>query len=61
MAKRLNADSKFSQQLGAATDELLPAEKIQILDGQAMQLRGTSLRLTGDRAGAQEALHKADS
>src|SRR4249919_407719 len=55
MAKRLNADSKFSQQLGAATDELLPAEKIQILDGQAMQLRGTSLRLTGNRAGARDA------
>jgi CHAT domain-containing protein len=61
MAKRLNADSKFGQQLGVATDELLPAEKIQILDGQAMQLRGTSLRLTGDRAGAQAALHKADA
>ena len=61
MAMRLNADSKFGQQLGAATDELLPAEKIQILDGQAMQLRGTSLRLTGNRAGAQEALHAADA
>jgi CHAT domain-containing protein/tetratricopeptide (TPR) repeat protein len=61
MSNRLNADSKFGQQLGAATDELLPAEKIEILDGQAMQLRGTSLRLTGNRAGARDALHKADA
>jgi CHAT domain-containing protein len=61
MAKRLNADSKFGQQLGVQTDELLPPEKIAILDGQALQLRGTSLRLTGDRAGAREALHKADA
>ena len=41
-------------------DELLPAEKAEILDGQALQLRGTSLRLTGDRAGAREALRRAD-
>jgi CHAT domain-containing protein len=59
-ATRLNADSKFGQQLGNQADELLPAEKAAILDGQAMQLRGTSLRLTGDRAGAREALRRAD-
>ena len=61
MAKRLNADSKLGQQLGVQSDELLPAEKIEILEGQALQLRGTSLRLTGDRAGAREALRKADA
>jgi CHAT domain-containing protein len=61
MAKRLNADSKFGQQLGLQTDELLPAEKVEILEGQALQLRGTSLRLTGDRAGAREALRRADA
>ncbi|NUR14429.1 MAG: CHAT domain-containing protein [Bradyrhizobium sp.] len=60
MSKRLNADSKFGQQLGAQSDELLPDEKIEILEGQANQLRGTSLRLTGDRAGAREALRRAD-
>jgi CHAT domain-containing protein len=60
-AKRLNADSKLGQQLGAQSDELLPAEKSEILDGQALQLRGTSLRLTGDLAGAGDALHRADS
>src|SRR6185437_10176512 len=60
LAKRLNADSKFGQQLGAQSDELLPDEKAQILDGQALQLRGTALRLTGDRAGAKDALRRAD-
>jgi CHAT domain-containing protein len=60
LSKRLNADSKFGQQLGAQSDELLPDEKIEILEGQALQLRGTSLRLTGDRAGAREALRRAD-
>ena len=61
MSKRLNADSKFGQQLGVQSDELLPAEKAEILDGQAAQLRGTSLRLTGDRAGARAALQRADA
>lgn len=61
MSKRLNADSKFGQQLGVQSDELLPAEKVEILDGQAAQLRGTSLRLTGDRAGARAALLRADA
>ena len=60
LAKRLNADSRFGQQLGAQSDELLPDEKAMILDGQAMQLRGTSLRLTGDRKGARDALRRAD-
>jgi CHAT domain-containing protein len=60
LARRLNADSKFGQQLGAQSDELLPDEKAVILDGQAMQLRGTSLRLTGDRNGARDALRRAD-
>jgi CHAT domain-containing protein len=60
-AKQLNADSKLGQQLGAEADELLPAEKAQILDGQALQLRGTSLRLTGDPAGATDALRRADA
>lgn len=60
-AKRLNADSRIGQQLGAQADELLPAEKSEILDGQALQLRGTALRLTGDLVGATAALRRADS
>src|SRR5438270_4213064 len=47
-AKRINVNSKFGQELGAQSDELLPDEKIAILDGQAMQLRGTALPLPGD-------------
>jgi CHAT domain-containing protein len=60
-AKRLNADSRLGQQLGAESEELLPQEKAEILDGQAMQLRGTALRLTGDRVAAAAALRGADS
>jgi CHAT domain-containing protein len=60
MARRLNADARIGQQLGNQSDELLPAEKAAILDSQALQLRGTSLRLTGDRAGARIALNRAD-
>ena len=60
LARRLNADSKMGQQLTSQGDELLPDEKAAILDGQALQLRGTALRLTGDREGAREALRRAD-
>src|SRR5947208_2154972 len=60
-ARQLNADSKLGQQLGAQSDELLPAEKSEILDAQALQLRGTSLRLTGDLNAAGNALRSADA
>jgi CHAT domain-containing protein len=60
MSRRLNAEGKFGKKLSAQSDELLPDEKIEILDGQAHQLRGTALRLAGDRAGAREALRQAD-
>ena len=60
-ARRLNADTKLGQQLGATSDELLPEEKAEILDGQALQLRGTSLRLAGDVAQATDALRRADA
>lgn len=60
MSKRLNSESKVAGQLGSSTDELLPEEKAEILDGQALQLRGTSLRLQGDFKSASEALLLAD-
>jgi CHAT domain-containing protein len=60
-AKRLNSESRMGQQLGSQSDDLLPAEKAEILDGQALQLRGTSLRLTGNAAGASDALRRADA
>lgn len=60
-ARRLNTDSRIGRQLSAESSDLLPAEKIEILDGQALQLRGTSLRLSGERAGASDALSRADA
>ncbi len=60
-ARRLNADTKLGQQLGAESDELLPAEKAEILDAQALQLRGSALRLGGDLGGAADALRNADA
>ncbi|MBA3669237.1 MAG: CHAT domain-containing protein [Sphingomonas sp.] len=61
MARRLNADTKLGRQLGIQSGELLPAEKLEILDGQALQLRGTALRLTGNIGGAVTALNSADA
>ena len=60
-SKRLNSETKLGQQLAGDTDELSPAEKAVILDGQALQLRGTSLRLKGNLAEATDALQQADS
>lgn len=60
-ANRLNSETKLGQQLNDQSDALLPSEKAQILDGQAQQLRGTSLRLKGDLAQATEALQQADT
>jgi len=60
-AKRLNAEANVASQLGGTADELLPEEKAEILDGQALQLRGTSLRLKGDYAAANDALRLANA
>lgn len=60
-AKRLNADSKIGRRLGSETDELLPAEKIEILDAQALQLKGAALRLTKEDRAAVAALTEADA
>jgi CHAT domain-containing protein len=61
IAKRLNSESKLSQKLGSESDELLPVEKAEILDGQSLQLRGTALRLSGKPAEASDALRRADA
>lgn len=60
-SRRLNAESNVAEQLGSASDDLLPQEKGEILDGQALQLRGTALRLTDDFAGSGAALRSADA
>lgn len=60
-AKRLNSEASVADQLGSSSDELLPEEKAEILDGQALQLRGTSLRLAQDFNGASAALTTANA
>jgi CHAT domain-containing protein len=60
-AERLNAESNVGGQLGSSSDELLPEEKAEILDAQALQLRGTSQRLSGNYPGAATDLQTADS
>ena len=60
-AKRLNAEADVASQMGGTADDLLPEEKAEILDGQALQLRGTSLRLKGNYAAATNALQLADA
>jgi CHAT domain-containing protein len=60
-AERLNAESPASRGVGKSSSALLPQEKIAILDGQALQLRGAALRLSGDLAGAASALAAADA
>ncbi|HEX3677566.1 MAG TPA: CHAT domain-containing tetratricopeptide repeat protein [Sphingomicrobium sp.] len=60
-SKRLNSETKLGEALAAESDELSVAEKAEILDGQALQLRGTSLRLKGDLSQASTALHGADA
>lgn len=61
ISRQLNADSKIGRQLGTQSDELTDAEKIEILDAQALQLRGTALRLTDQTQRAIAALTEADA
>jgi CHAT domain-containing protein len=61
ISKRLNSESNVAEQLGTSSDQLLPEEKAEILDGQALQLRGTSLRVQSDYTGATAALQEADA
>jgi CHAT domain-containing protein len=60
-SKRLNAESPISRQLGGVSEDLLPEEKADILDGQAMQLRGAALRLQDKDAEASAAFVEANA
>ena len=60
-AARLNADSPVSRKLGGGSATLLPKEKAEILDGQALQLRGTAMRLKGDTAAAKAAFAQSNA
>ena len=59
-SRSLNAEASAGR-LGSDTDELMPEEKAEILDGQALQLRGTALRLDDEYAPAAEALLAAEA
>ncbi len=59
LADRLNSEAPGRSTLDRATAVLSPAEKIQILEGQRMQLRGTVLRLQGKHREAEPQLRRA--
>ncbi|WP_371414164.1 CHAT domain-containing protein [Sphingosinicella sp. CPCC 101087] len=59
LAARLNAEGSGAAPLIAGTDALLPAERAEVLDGQAAQLRGTVYGLNGDPARARLELNQA--
>ena len=57
IAARLNADTESARLLGFVDDlSLSPGERAQIIDAQALQLAGTSLRVLGERAEARRSL-----
>lgn len=58
-AARLNSESSVSRQLSQASAGLLPEDRVQILDGQAENLRGTILRLQDKYEPAKAALNKS--
>lgn len=47
--------------LAGDADRLTPEERVQILDAQALQLRGSALRLLDDRPGARAAFAQASA
>ena len=58
-AARLNRETPVANQLDAAGGGLLPADKVAILDAQALHLRGTIQRIEGRPGDAQAALDEA--
>jgi len=58
-AARVAAESPALRQLGGPGGALLPEERAQILDAQALHLRGTLLRLAGRPEPASAALQRA--
>lgn len=59
LADQINRENASLRQVGGIDSGLTDAERGQILDGQADQLRGVALRLSGDFAGAQIAQNAA--
>jgi CHAT domain-containing protein/tetratricopeptide (TPR) repeat protein len=61
VAAEINSGVPVAQRLGATESSQLSAdERARILDAQAMEIRGTALRLKGDYAGARTQLANAD-
>jgi len=58
LADRINREDTGLKRLGGVDARLTPAERAQILDGQAELLRGTAQRLTGDNDAALAALNR---
>ena len=59
-AAQINSRTRANT-LGGDSASLTPEERAAILDAQALQLRGTALRLQGDLTGAEAALNQAMS
>ncbi|MFZ4381482.1 MAG: CHAT domain-containing protein [Sandarakinorhabdus sp.] len=59
LAQRLTTDDAAMRALGAGNAALTPEERVQILDAQALYLRGAALAGLGDLPGAEAALAQA--
>lgn len=58
LADRINRENSGLKRLGGVDSSLTGAERAQILDGQALLLRGTALRLAGESDAALTALQQ---
>ncbi|WP_017672099.1 CHAT domain-containing protein [Blastomonas sp. AAP53] len=58
LADRINRENSGLKRLGGVDSSLTGAERAQILDGQALLLRGTALRLAGQSGSALTALQQ---
>ena len=58
LADRINRENSGLKRLGGVDSSLTGAERAQILDGQALLLRGTALRLAGQSDSALTALQQ---
>lgn len=62
MARRINASDLTANAMGLIDDlRLTDDERAAILDAQALQVKGTTLRLTGQAAAARTALEQAQT
>ena len=62
LSARINQSGEGNGLLGFVDElKLTPQERAEIIDAQALQLRGTGLRIEGDDAGARQALLDAYS